>query len=257
VNGEGGKPGPRRRVSLLALLRVLWRSLFLQAAWNPHGMQNLGFAFAMEPALDELYPDASARARAAERHLEFFNCHPYLAAAIVGGAVRLEEEVARGAAEPRTVSAFKSALASPFAALGDGFFWLALRPAAALIAAVTEPYLGLWCVVLFLVLYDGVHLVARAWLFFAGYFRGEGIVSAVSHAHLPQTIAILKGSAAVLAGVIAGRSVVVAGLPHRPWHAVLIAILIVAMAALVPRMGLTAALYTAMALGLALGGAFL
>ena len=102
-----------------------------------------------------------------------------------------------------------------------------------------------------------MHLVARAWLFFAGYFRGEGIVSAVSHAHLPQTIAILKGSAAVLAGVIAGRSVVVAGLPHRPWHAVLIAILIVAMAALLPRMGLTAALYTAMALGLALGGAFL
>src|SRR5262249_19133116 len=88
--------GPRRRVSPLALLRVLWRSLFLQAAWNPHGMQNLGFAFAMEPALGELYPDASARARAAQRHLEFFNCHPYLAAAIVGGAVRLEEEVARG-----------------------------------------------------------------------------------------------------------------------------------------------------------------
>src|SRR5262249_36155969 len=123
VTGEGRTPGPRRRVSPLALLRVLWRSLFLQAAWNPHGMQNLGFAFAMEPALGELYPDASARARAAERHLEFFNCHPYLAAAIVGGAVRLEEEVARGAAEPRSVSAFKSALASPFAALGDGFFW--------------------------------------------------------------------------------------------------------------------------------------
>ena len=254
---EARAVGPRRRVSPLTLLRVLWRSLFLQAAWNPHGMQNLGFAFAMEPALAELYPDASSRARAARRHLEFFNCHPYLAAAIVGGAVRLEEEVARGAAEPRTVSAFKSALASPFAALGDGFFWLALRPAAALIAAVSEPYLGLWCVVLFLVLYDGVHVIARAWLFFAGYLRGEGIVSTVSHVHLPQTIAILKGSAAVLSGVIAGRSVVIAGLPHRPFHAVLLAVLIVAMAALLPRMGLTAALYTAMALGLALGGGFL
>ena len=246
-----------RRVSPKTLLRVLWRSLFLQAAWNPRGMQNLGFAYAMEPALRDLYPDPSARARALERHLEFFNCHPYLAAAILGGAVRLEEEVARGAAEPRTVSTFKSALAPPFAALGDGFFWLALRPAAALIAAVTEPYLGLWCVALFLAIYDGVHLVARAWLFFAGYRRGEGIVAAVSHAHLPQIIGFLKGSAAILAGGIAGRSVVVAGLPHRPWHAVLIAVLIVALAALLPRIGLTAALYTAMALGLALGGGFL
>ena len=246
-----------RRVSPATLLRVLWRSLFLQAAWNPRGMQNLGFAYAMEPALRDLYPDPTARAHAVERHLEFFNCHPYLAAAIVGGAVRLEEEVARGAAEPRSVSAFKSALASPFAALGDGFFWLALRPAAALIAAVTEPYLGLWCVALFLAMYDGVHLAVRAWLFFAGYRRGEGIVTAVSHAHLPQIIGFLKGSAAILAGGIAGRSVVVAGLPHRPWHAVLIAVLIVAMAALLPRIGLTAALYTAMALGLALGGGFL
>ncbi len=253
VQGTNAVP----RVSALALLRVFWRSLFLQAAWNPRGMQNLGFAFAMEPALRELYPDPAARARAAERHLEFFNCHPYLAAAIVGGAVRLEQDVARGAAEPRAVSAFKAALGPPFAALGDGFFWLALRPAAALIAAVSEPYLGLWSVLLFLALYDGVHLAARAWLFFAGYRRGEGIVSAVSHAHLPQSIGLLKGSAAILAGVVAGRAVVVAGLPHRPWHAVLIAVLIVAMAALLPRIGLTLALYTALALGLALGGGFL
>src|SRR5207237_4136611 len=149
---------PRRRVSLFALLRVFWRSLFLQAAWNPRGMQNLGFAFAMQPALRELYPDPRARARAAERHLEFFNCHPYLAAAIVGGAVRLEEDVARGAADPRRVSAFKAALGPPFAALGDGFFWLALRPAAALIAAVTEPYLGLSCVPVFPPCSSGVHL---------------------------------------------------------------------------------------------------
>jgi len=246
-----------RRVSALGLLRVLWRSLFLQAAWNPRGMQNVGFAFAIEPALRELYPEPAARARASERHLEFFNCHPYLAAAIVGGAVRLEEDVANGAADARRVSAFKSALGPPFAALGDGFFWLALRPAAALLAAVLEPYLGLWSVVVFIAVYDGIHLAVRAWLFFAGYSRGEGIVAAVSHVHLPQLIGFLKGWAALLAGAIAGRSVVVAGLPHRAWHAVLIGGLIVAMAALLPRIGLTAAVYTALALGLALGGGFL
>src|SRR5438309_1869035 len=166
-----------------------------------------------------------------------------------GGAVRLEEDVARGAADPRTVSAFKAALGPPFAALGDGFFWLALRPAAALIAAVTEPYLGLYCVLVFLAIYDGVHLAARGWLFFAGYQRGEGIVSAVSHAHVPQSTGYLKWTAALLAGAIAARTVLTAGLPHRPWHAVFIAALIVAMTAALPRLRLTLALYLALALG--------
>jgi mannose PTS system EIID component len=248
---------PARRVSCGALLRVYWRSLFLQAAWNPHGMQNLGFAYAMEPALRQLYPDPVARARAAARHLEFFNCHPYLAAAIIGGAVRLEEEVARGEADPRTVTSFKSALGPPFAALGDGFFWLALRPAAALLAAAAEPYLGPWCVVLFLALYNGVHVGARTWLFFAGYRRGEGIVTAVSRAHVPAITGFLKGFSAILAGALAARSVLVAGFPNRPGHALLLAALILALAALLPRMRLTLALYISMALGLALGSGFL
>ncbi|HET9751768.1 MAG TPA: PTS system mannose/fructose/sorbose family transporter subunit IID, partial [Myxococcales bacterium] len=139
-----------RRVSRVALARVFWRSLFLQAAWNPRGMQNIGFADAIAPALAELYPDAAERARAAERHLEFFNCHPYLAAAILGGAVRLEERVASGEAPAQTVSSFKSTLGPPFAALGDGFFWLALRPAAALAAAATVPVLGIGSIVVFL-----------------------------------------------------------------------------------------------------------
>ena len=90
-----------KRISNGALLRMFWRSLFLQASWNPRGMQNLGFAYAMGPALDELYPDPAARAKATARHLEFFNCQPYMAAAILGGAARVEERVAAGREHPR------------------------------------------------------------------------------------------------------------------------------------------------------------
>ena len=157
------------RVTKRSLTRVFFRALFIQAAWNPRGMQNLGFASAIAPALADLYRDRQGRIVAARRHLELFNCHPYAAAAIVGGAVRLEEEVAAGNASPRDVSTFKSSLASPFAALGDGFFWLALRPTAALLAALAQPFLGLWYVPLFLLVYDSVHLAARASLFGAGY----------------------------------------------------------------------------------------
>ncbi len=233
-----------RRVSTAGLLRVFWRSLFLQAAWNPRGMQNVGFADAISPALAELYPDPAERARAAARHLEFFNCHPYLAAAILGGAVRLEERVASGEAPAQTVSSFKSTLGPPFAALGDGFFWLALRPATALLACATEPFLGLWCIAVFLVLYNAVHLTARSWLFATGYSRGEGVVDAIGRAHFANATPLLKACGAVLAGALAARSVLAAGLPGRPFHALLVASTIVGAA------------IVALVLGLALGAPF-
>ena len=256
---ESALPGmaARRRVSRWALVRVFARSLFLQASWNPRGMQNLGFAYTLGPALEELYPDAPARAAAGLRHLEFFNCHPYAAAAIVGGAVALEERIAAGEAAPEDVSSFKRALGPPFAALGDGFFWLALRPAAALAAAMTVPFLGLWAVAVFLGLYNSVHLAARAWLFIIGYRAGEGVVDAVSHAQVPRGTGLLKAAGAVLAGALAAKSVLAAGLPWRPWHAVITALSVVAAAVLVPRLGLVRAVYLALALGIVFGSSIL
>ncbi len=242
-----------RRVSPLALARVFWRSLFLQATWNPQGMQNLGFAYALSPALEELYPDPVRRAQAVHRHLEFFNCHPYLAAGIIGGAVELEERIAANAAPPGSVSQFKRALGPPFAAVGDGFFWLALRPAAALAAAVLEPLLGLGCVLVFLLLYNGVHLSARLWLFARGYQLGEGLIAEVGRAQVPTSTGLLKACGAVLAGALSARAVLLAGLPHRPWHALLVGCTIVAAVALLPRLRLWIALYIALGLGLALG----
>jgi PTS system mannose-specific IID component len=244
------------RVPAWTLLHVFWRSLFLQAAWNPRGMQNLGFAWAIAPALAQLYPDRARRAQAAARHLEFFNCHPYMAAAILGGAVRIEERVARGEAPAQSVSSFKSTLGPPFAALGDGFFWLALRPAAALTAAVTAPFIGLWCVAVFLGLYNAGHLTVRTWLFAVGYSRAEGVVDAVGSAHLASGTPLLKACAAILAGALAARSVLAAGLPGRPYHALLVGSTIVAATGLLPRVGVTRAVYVALLLGLALGGGF-
>ncbi len=246
-------PGPARRVSPRTLVRVFFRSLFLQAAWNPRGMQNLGFADAIAPALAELYPDERARASAAARHLEFFNCHPYLAAAILGGAVRLEERVASGDASPQTVSAFKTTLGPPFAALGDGFFWLALRPAAALAAAATEPFLGLGCVLVFVLAYNLVHLSARVWLFAAGYSRGEAVVDAVARAHMSSGTPLLKACGAALAGAIAARGVLDAGLPDTPVEGVLVAAAVGLGWLFLPRIGVTRAVYLALLLGFALG----
>src|SRR3712207_85938 len=72
--------------------RVWWRSQFLQGSWNYERMQNMGWAYALIPALKKLYTTKEDRAAALERHMEFFNTHPYVAAPIIGVTLALEEE---------------------------------------------------------------------------------------------------------------------------------------------------------------------
>lgn len=192
-----------RSVPARTLARVFLRSLLLQASWNRRGMQNLGFAWAIWPALVHLYPDPARRSGAARRHLAFFNSHPYLASAILGGSIYLEERVARGEAPPETVERFKNALMGPFAAVGDSFFWLSLRPCAGAIAALAAPLVGLWAVAIFLALYNVPHLALRLLLFVEGYRGGDRVVERVAQAKLPARGALLRRIAACGGGAAA------------------------------------------------------
>ena len=71
--------------------KVWWRSQFLQGSWNYERMQNLGWAYSLIPAIKKLYTKKEDQAAALERHLEFFNTHPYVAAPIIGVTLALEE----------------------------------------------------------------------------------------------------------------------------------------------------------------------
>ncbi len=189
---------PRR-----VLWRVYWRSLFLQAAWNPQGMQNLGLAYALYPALEVLYPDEAGRSEALRRHLTVFNTHPYVAASILGGVLHHERRIARGEEPPDRVVAFKAALMGPLAALGDGFFWLSLRPAVGAACAALVPWLGAWAALLFVVLYNTVHLVLRARFYRMGLLLGDGVLTALGAERLPVWGTRLRHVAAACAGGLA------------------------------------------------------
>lgn len=190
-------------LSRWVLLQVYLRSLLLQASWNPQGMQNLGLAYALFPALRRLYPDPERQTEAVRRHLAFFNTHPYVAAAIVGGVLFHEAKIARGEESADRVVAFKAALMGPLAALGDGFFWLSLKPAVGALSAAMVPLLHAWAAVVFLVLYNLVHLTFRARLFMLGLTLGDRLVEAVAHANLPVRGARLRVVAAASAGGLA------------------------------------------------------
>ncbi len=180
--------------------RVFVRSLWLQACWNPRRMQSLGIAWALEPALKVLYPDPQALRAAADRHLAFFNCHPYMTAAILGGSLFHEQRIARGEEEAEKVVAFKASLMGPLAALGDGFFWMSLRPAAGAVGALVALLAGYWGVAVFLVGYNAVHLGLRAHFFSQGWRLGDEVVGALAATNLTGLTGKLRPAAAAAAG---------------------------------------------------------
>ncbi len=109
--------------------KVWWRSTFLQGSWNYERMQNLGWAYALIPAIKKLYTSKEDRAAALERHLEFFNTHPYVAAPIIGVTLALEEERANGAKiDDTAIQGVKIGMMGPLAGVGDPVFWFTVRP---------------------------------------------------------------------------------------------------------------------------------
>ncbi|WP_160687043.1 PTS system mannose/fructose/sorbose family transporter subunit IID [Clostridium sp. C2-6-12] len=110
-------------------ISVWFRSFFLQGSWNYERMQNGGWAFAMIPAIKKLYKTKEDRAAALERHLEFFNTHPYVASPIIGVTLALEEERANGMAiDDVTIQGVKVGMMGPLAGIGDPVFWFTVRP---------------------------------------------------------------------------------------------------------------------------------
>lgn len=192
------------RVSGGTLARCFFRSLFLQAAWNRRGMQNLGFAYAIDPALCALYrADPERRREALGRHLGLFNCHPYAAAAILGGAIYHEERVAGGVEPPSAPLHYKATLQGPLAAIGDGFFWTALRPFFGATAALGALLFGWPAVAIALAVYNAIHLTLRIAFFKEGYRRGDAIVDVLAELSLPALADRLRLGAAGLCGLSA------------------------------------------------------
>ena len=109
--------------------KVWWRSQFLQGSWHYERMQNLGWAYSLIPAIKKLYTTKEDQAAALERHLEFFNTHPYVAAPIMGVTLALEEERANGVEiDDAAIQGVKIGMMGPLAGIGDPVFWFTVRP---------------------------------------------------------------------------------------------------------------------------------
>ena len=168
-----------KAISSWVLLRVLWRSFFIQAASNFERMQNVGLCFCISPALQKLYSGDELK-DALQRHLQYFNTHPYLSSALIGASIKIEEEIANGVRHPNDVSNFKRYMMGPMAAIGDSFFWASLKPFAAAWAVMGVLSGILWAPIGFLILFNICHLGLRTFGLFYGYRDGEQICERIS-----------------------------------------------------------------------------
>ncbi|VHG98866.1 PTS system mannose-specific transporter subunit IID [Streptococcus pyogenes] len=161
--------------------RVWWRSQFLQGSWNYERMQNMGWAYALIPALKKLYTSPEDRAAALERHMEFFNTHPYVAAPIIGVTLALEEERANGTPiDDKAIQGVKIGMMGPLAGIGDPVFWFTVRP---ILGALGASLASTGNIVGPLLFFFGWNLIRMAFLWYTqefGYKAGSEITKDMS-----------------------------------------------------------------------------
>lgn len=179
------------------LVQIFLRSLLIQASWNVSRMQGLGFAYAAAVLVRKKADAEDAEGRdLLGRHLQRFNTHPYMAAPVIGSVARLENE-----GRSSEATELKEALMGPYAALGDTFFWGALKPFSAVVALCFAIQGSLLAPVIFILLYNPVSFRVRIRGFLEGWRHGKNGIDFVRRLDLPeQTRRLRWGSAIVLAG---------------------------------------------------------
>lgn len=128
-----------------------------------------------------MYTSPEDRAAALERHMEFFNTHPYVAAPIIGVTLALEEERANGTPiDDKAIQGVKIGMMGPLAGIGDPVFWFTVRP---ILGALGASLAQAGNIVGPLLFFFGWNLIRMAFLWYTqefGYKAGSEITKDMS-----------------------------------------------------------------------------
>lgn len=191
------------------LVRIFFRSFFLQAVWNFKSMLSVGLSFSMVPVVKRLEKNRAEMGRVLKRYLYFFNAHPYLSSFALGALARLEQDRANGLiVDEEKIDKFKNALIGPLGAIGDFYFWATIKPAAILtgVAGVIffeELTSKILSVVLMLVLYNLPHLHIRISGLLKGFNSGYDTYKLLRMEHFTRVAVMYKILGAFMLGMIA------------------------------------------------------
>lgn len=188
------------------LTKVFWRSFPLQACFNYERMQNVGFCYSLLPIFKKLYPKKEDMSTALKRHLEFFNTTPQTVTFITGACIALEEQNAKadGNFDMSSIAALKAALMGPIAGIGDSFFWGTFRIIAAGIGCSLATHGSILGPILFLLIFNIPHYMARYYGLKIGY---KGGIEFIANAQESGMVGILTNCAKVMGLCVVGAMI--------------------------------------------------
>ena len=184
---------------LRILIRIIWRSFFIQAWWNFERLQSLGLLYTLLPLLKELYKnDPEKLLKRKKFYEEYFNTNPIFFSILAGALAKLEIKLSKGEIDEDTISTFKVRMMSTLGAIGDTLTWNGVRPLAAftgtIVTFAVNPLGGL---ITYITLYNTFHLFIRIRGFFLGYKKEVQIIDAIMEknpmrlARLMQTVDVV------------------------------------------------------------------
>jgi len=188
---------------------IFWRSFLLQSVWNTRGMQNVGFCFAMLPALRRSGLTGDAAKRFLKRHLEFFNTNPAMASYVLGAAAAAEVAEPDGAGE--SVAEMKKGLLGPLGMAGDALLWGAVRPLAGIVGAGIALTGRTWAPLALLAIYNVPHLAVRARGLSAGVSHGRSAAREVLGPRMRDVVRGIRWACAFAAGFVVALAVAPSG----------------------------------------------
>lgn len=191
--------------------RVFMRSFLIQSCWNYRGMQNVGFAFGMAPVIKAVSRTKEERAGLLTDSLAYFNSHPYLSSAIIGATA--SAQLSGGQAAKREIREIKETLSNPFAAVGDALFWSTFKPLFAITAIITLVWGSILAPVIFLALYNAVHLWVRGMGFLHGIRGRMDLMRYIKRMEIPNLSIRLRKTTLILLGLLAAGLAVLLPLP--------------------------------------------
>lgn len=171
------------------LKKVFWRSLPFEISWNYVRQDHMGFAYSMTPIIEKLYKKKEDRAKALERHMEFFNITVYFSTLVLGIVTAMEEKNAKDPSfETESINSVKASLMGPLSGIGDSLFLGTLRVVAAGIGASLAINGSILGAILFFLMYNIPAFALRYYGMMKGYQIGTTLLHQIQKSGLMDKI---------------------------------------------------------------------
>ncbi len=207
------KTQQQRLIRNIDLFSVLLRSFFIQTVWNFKSLLAVGLCFALIPIGKRVCKNKQEMKAFLNRHLSFFNAHPYFSAYALGAIARLEEAYAmQELDEVEKINRFKNAIIGPLGAVGDQFFWATVKPTSLIIgitgiAVFEDVRLKLASIAIMLIVYNVPHLYIRAKGLWQGYQEGFEIYKTLRMEHFRRLKSFYALIGSIALGVFIGYTI--------------------------------------------------